>query len=168
MLAHACGQYDRSIGASWEHKTYYFLFDVDRNGIKELIVVDCTVGTASSQVYTAKSMYGSVGTTFVGNLGGGVHDGYFSSSGTLYGLNTSGGGGSIYRVGLSGGKVTEVTTRTFAWSEVDDIPYPGTAVPEYNAVVDGSMRLGCGPPVHGGRISAPSFAKPQLGAVRGR
>ena len=120
---------------------YYFLYDINRDGIKELVVLDRTYGMSGGMVYTVKKSGSQLVSSYVDAIGGGQHYVYHAQSQSLIMAYSGPGGYAYYRVGISGGRVTTAEIASYRSDQQSQLPDYGSPLTEYDVVRDGFLSI---------------------------
>ncbi|MBR3158538.1 MAG: hypothetical protein IKF14_05470 [Atopobiaceae bacterium] len=139
------GTYDPSLS--------YFLYDINGDDIKELVMIDRTFRGGVAQAYTIVKNGGKLVAKFVGALGGGLHWGFYKKSGKLFNVHTGPGGALVDCVSMSGIEVRKTRTAQLSARELGTGSVLGTVIREHSVVCNGHYDNDFAPLKKAGKVS---------------
>ena len=143
----------RGYDASNRVNVYYFLFDIDGNGVKELMVLERSLGQSRGGAFTIVKNGGKLEVKQLGNIGAGLYYKYYKSGKKLYEQYSGQGHVVQWRVGLSGGEVTTTEVAHYTYADAGMVSSPGTKLREYRLIKNGSSAIDYGPLKKAGKVS---------------
>ncbi|MBR3158615.1 MAG: hypothetical protein IKF14_05875, partial [Atopobiaceae bacterium] len=143
----------RAYNAANTVKVNYFLFDINGDGVKELVTLDRSIGQSQGSACTIVRRGSKLEIEQLGNLGAGLHYKYYKSGKKLYEQYSGQGHVVQWRLGISNGAISRTETAHYTYASTSKVPSPGTKVREYRLVNKGSSAIDYTPLRNAGKVS---------------